>query len=314
MSAETEHRLEGLEPDNLLAFLALLGLLRTLETAGLRPRAQWAGVPLRPVLSLPEAMTREAVAERAAEGARELATDFSFLIDGARFLFTYDQLRHLITGNLALPPATARRRDLALAPFVAEGAKRVGTATQKSAFQRSPLDCLGRGKTDLAATLSDALELADSPTASDAVLRCVFTTWARRDDHRKALRWDMSDFRRHAYAAKAPTKDHARQEWGANLLAVLGSVALTSCATVTRRGIACLVIAARLEPGGDIAVSWPIWTLPASLTGIMAVLAHPELSEAEPDLRRLKSLGVSFVLRAQRMRGEYPVYSRGEAV
>ena len=33
------HRLERLEPDNLLAFLALLGLLRTLQAA----RPQWGG-------------------------------------------------------------------------------------------------------------------------------------------------------------------------------------------------------------------------------------------------------------------------------
>ena len=31
MSAAERHRLVGLEPDNLLAFLALLGLLRALE-------------------------------------------------------------------------------------------------------------------------------------------------------------------------------------------------------------------------------------------------------------------------------------------
>ena len=31
MTAAKAHRLEGLEPDNLLAFLALLGLLRALE-------------------------------------------------------------------------------------------------------------------------------------------------------------------------------------------------------------------------------------------------------------------------------------------
>ena len=38
-----DHRLNGLEPDNLLAFLALLGLLRALETARpkWRPRARW---------------------------------------------------------------------------------------------------------------------------------------------------------------------------------------------------------------------------------------------------------------------------------
>ena len=32
MTAAMQHRLEGLEPDNLLAFLALLGLLRALAT------------------------------------------------------------------------------------------------------------------------------------------------------------------------------------------------------------------------------------------------------------------------------------------
>ena len=39
MTGHTIHRLDGLEPDNLLAFIALLGLLRTLEEArpGWRP-------------------------------------------------------------------------------------------------------------------------------------------------------------------------------------------------------------------------------------------------------------------------------------
>ena len=43
MNARTTHRLDGLESDNLLAFLALLGLLRALEAADstLHPRAAW---------------------------------------------------------------------------------------------------------------------------------------------------------------------------------------------------------------------------------------------------------------------------------
>ena len=52
MTVGGTHRLDGLEPDNLLAFMALLGLLRTLEEArpGWRPRASWtvAEPPLRP--------------------------------------------------------------------------------------------------------------------------------------------------------------------------------------------------------------------------------------------------------------------------
>jgi hypothetical protein len=54
MTAAKSHRLDGLEPDNLLAFLTLLGLLRALETADvdLYPRAAWDidRPPLRPRL------------------------------------------------------------------------------------------------------------------------------------------------------------------------------------------------------------------------------------------------------------------------
>jgi hypothetical protein len=52
-SDQTRFRLDGLEPDNLLAFLALLGLLRALDTR--RPdwhsRAGWDlnQPPLRPI-------------------------------------------------------------------------------------------------------------------------------------------------------------------------------------------------------------------------------------------------------------------------
>ena len=52
------HRLAGFEPDNLLAFLALLGLLRSLESARptWRPRAAWDldRAPLRPILLFAE--------------------------------------------------------------------------------------------------------------------------------------------------------------------------------------------------------------------------------------------------------------------
>jgi hypothetical protein len=68
------HRLVGLEPDNLLAFMALLGLLRALETAepAWRPRAYWDEThhPLRPMLTLAQAKTQEEIAEAAARGVR----------------------------------------------------------------------------------------------------------------------------------------------------------------------------------------------------------------------------------------------------
>lgn len=78
MTTAVRHRLEGLEPDNLLAFLALLGLLRALEATDrdhpegelLWPRAAWDidNPPLRPVLCLARHVTPRRVAEIAAQG------------------------------------------------------------------------------------------------------------------------------------------------------------------------------------------------------------------------------------------------------
>src|SRR5437763_207464 len=67
----------GFEPDNLLAFLALLGLLRSLESARptWRPRAAWDldRAPLRPILLFAEPHAQRAVSEAAAEGVGRLA-------------------------------------------------------------------------------------------------------------------------------------------------------------------------------------------------------------------------------------------------
>jgi hypothetical protein len=69
MTAAMSHRLDGLEPDNLLAFLSLLGLLRALETADktLYPRASWDvdTPPLRPRLVLAHAASPEEVTQGA---------------------------------------------------------------------------------------------------------------------------------------------------------------------------------------------------------------------------------------------------------
>ncbi|GMG81627.1 hypothetical protein LNKW23_08400 [Paralimibaculum aggregatum] len=70
------HPLEGLEPGNLLAFMALLGLLRALEMARphWRSRSYWdvETHPWRPVLTLAGPQTQADVARAAAEGAHAL--------------------------------------------------------------------------------------------------------------------------------------------------------------------------------------------------------------------------------------------------
>ena len=79
---ERRHRLDGLTPDNLLAFLALLGLLRSLEEAApfWQPRVAWSvdAPPMRPVLSLAVGVERVIVVATAAAGLNRLAARHDF--------------------------------------------------------------------------------------------------------------------------------------------------------------------------------------------------------------------------------------------
>jgi hypothetical protein len=74
--------LPGLAADNLLAFIALLGLLHALEKAqpNWRPRARWSGRPWRAKLLLEEEVTQDRVAEAADAGINEIAANYRFVL------------------------------------------------------------------------------------------------------------------------------------------------------------------------------------------------------------------------------------------
>ena len=87
MTGHATHRLDGLEPDNLLAFMALLGLLRALEKVrpDWCPRVSWTvdEPPLRPCLRVAKPMAEDAIVEATVEGLKTLARyhDFGELSD-----------------------------------------------------------------------------------------------------------------------------------------------------------------------------------------------------------------------------------------
>ena len=54
-------------------------------------------------------------------------------------------------------------------------------------------------------------------------------------------------------------------------------------------------------PNGRIEISWPIWSRPARLAGVRAMLARNDLIADEPDTRALARLGVVGVWRAERI-------------
>jgi hypothetical protein len=219
----SHHRLEGLEPDNLLAFLALLGLLRALETArpGCHPRAAWDldRSPLRPLLVIAEPVRREEVCEAAAEGVATLvgAVDFGAASD------------------LKLPAPDARKllhrtgsewKDTAARYFADLCASLISDAAcdQESAkLDPTPLAYPSVATSNFLKNFV-ALSKAGLPEkrgrdpaypkdAADCIAQALFEPW-KRVDRPVGLRWDPDEAKRHAHQGGRRPKMRRRASMG----------------------------------------------------------------------------------------------------
>jgi hypothetical protein len=305
------HRLEGLEPDNLLAFLALLGLLRALETARSHwyPRAAWDPdhPPLRPVLILSEPAEVAAICEAAAEGARTLAVDYSFPQSA--------EADEEPQSDLNYPMATARKLLERAANDPNRRCADVWSALMCDAvgkddkIEATPLCLLfGQGHQHFLNRLA-TVPLMDAPpprgrgkkavrlSAAETLQEALFERWTHQDPT-PAFRWDPAEDVRYALRADDPSGQKSTTQHGANRLAALGLPVLT--VTPVQRGgrLTLQVLGGTLERN-EFAFCWPSWRGAASLAAIRALLSHPELARGPSALRHL---GVEEVRRARRMR------------
>ncbi len=317
MNKAASHRLPGLEPENLLGFLALLGLLRALDTA--RPvwqtRAYWdlATQPLRPVLTLVEPQTPDAVAAAAAEGA-------SILADAHRFERSDLNYPRSKAHDLLIEEQDALRSNL-LDALMSDGATR-----EDNSIRPTPLCFLfGQGHQHFLARLADIpagrlpaklakMRRPPNLNAPDFIARTLFAAWTRSDPT-DGLRWDPAEDRRYALRADDPSGDPAGMQHGANRLAAVGLPVLSG-AVVRRRGeTRFLNIGTSYGEDRGIRITWPIWTAPARLLGIRALLAHPALAGNAQQIGALAPQGVAFAYRAQRISvGKFFNVTPGERV
>jgi len=314
-AARTTHRLEGLEPDNLLAFLALLGLLRALEAAGWRPRAHWEGPPLRPVLSLPEAATEAEVAEAAAKGCAALAVDYDF--NGREKLnYTADEFRSFcLELNAVSRSAWLRRQDI-MAPLAHEAVAKPGQPSNGSAsLERSPFNCLDVAQVKFLRSLKEATHIRSNlEVVADQIAQALFAPW-RRGDRFTTFRWDPLEDRRHAYRATAPTSDPVKTEAGAIRLAAFGLSLMPGAAIRQRGRLRFMVLGSRRNMAGDIEITWPIWDMPMSRAALQALLGHPALAGDAPDISVLRGLSVIGAFRTRKIASrEYGNFTRAERV
>lgn len=312
-------RLLGLEPDNLLAFLALLGTMRCLDES--RPhwnaRVRWSGAPWRPELLLSGEVDEDTVVAALSDAAQPLAEDYDF---GGRddLKFPRAEARDLLSDAAA---SERDGRERLWSAIVSDGATKGETAVVVA----PPLcTMLGQGHQHFLKRLAmvtrgilpSSLAKAKRPpslTDPEYFREALFAPW-ERDDPTDAFRWDPAEDRRYALRDVDPSGDPATTEHGANRLAALALPLLTSFPT-GRRGSAAIATVG-FSRGGDrkTRITWPIWSSAWDLDTIVAALDHPSLHEDPPRLDRLAPLDVVAAYRSYRIEvGYYANFSLGEA-
>lgn len=287
MTTSTTLDLPGLEADNLLAFLALLGLLRALEAArpDWRPRVAWDGMPLVARLYLDPEVGAEDVVVATDTGLYALGKPYRF--DKKDITFTADEFR-----SLAEKARNDRDHGRLIAALASDGALKRGDVVE---VEPTPLCAMfGQGHQHFLTRLQKMATRCSDAKFSE-LSRALFEPWRYEDDS-DGFRWDPIEDRRYALQFGDPSKPQNKigTVCGANRLATIGFGAIASVPTAS--GLAtCGVAGARRERD----VCWPLVLVPTSLAGHVALLAHPWLGD-ERKTSALAAYGVAAVARARR--------------
>jgi hypothetical protein len=296
MTATTIHELKGLEPDNLLAFLALLGLLRALETAkpDWRPRIAWTGTPLAAQLDLAVPAKAAEIASGAEAGIKRIGKSYAVLGGKKDLKFTSDEFRVLARA------AKSEVESRVVAALASNGALK---RDEKEVEPTALCAMFGQGHQHF---LERLRELTSDGTMED-IARALFEVW-RYEDDTDGFRWDPNEDRRYAlqFGDPSESKNKIGTVKGANRLAAIGFGALASAPTAA--GLATLGSLANERRQRH--VCWPLVEVPTSLAGHLALLAHPGLGDEET-ATRLASYGVAGVARARRVQvGKFVNFAR----
>ena len=324
----TRHRLDGLEHDNLLAFLALLGTLRaigtadadTIESERLYPRATWDvdQPPLRPILCVARSVSRHELARRIADGLALVARFYDF--DGRRGL-DYPEKEGREKLEKAASSASVSNRSYAdlLAALMTDAS--VKEQNKERVLEATPLCLLfGQGHQHFLERMANVPPMEVPParrgrdahaSAADVVASALFEPWAR-EDASPSFRWDPEEDVRYALMAGNPTSPQYKPgtQHGANRLAVAGLSTLPT--SPVRRGHRIRpVVPGGMFDGRGFSFAWPVWTAPATLAAIRAMLSDPRLREPGA----LDYLGVDHVVVARRISvGKFMNFSRARVL
>jgi CRISPR-associated endonuclease/helicase Cas3 len=290
----------GLEGSNPLAFLAAVGVLRSLtDLAQRRNRPDWLGgevklswgrpgAPFGAVLHLPGSPAPEEVAAILAERLdRDLAGHPAALAVALAEGKDTTAGQQFLQMCRTVAPDRRDQADWAVAHY----SELVPDEGSQLLIVRSDY---------LRGNVRSILER----TTAEHIRRAVFARWDYADGlDNQSLHWEPSEDRRHAYQWHQPNGDPTKKRrggmLGANRLALEAwplflSVPFPKGGKLQTRGF-------QGDGARNTFWTWPVWSYPVSLNGVVSLLALPELQEPKPDPDALRAYRVFAAFRSQRI-------------
>jgi hypothetical protein len=297
----TRYNLVGLRADNLVAFMAAAGVLRTAKQIWplLSPKLSWRheNDSWRAILHIDGGVARsEFLAGLQKHLTAQSGTSALNLADDLTISF-HDF--HVTLADACNKATQDERVDVDfLASFGSDAVQSRNNGKLSGRIVDTAFRTMsGAGHQHFLGTIRTLVEDTDIEHLEAA----LFRQWQYADPLKShSLRWDPTDDVRYALQWNEPSGDPARSAsgcvWGANRLAV---EALPLFATMPTSGK--LTTTGFAETRGNTKFTWPVWDMPIDLDTLYSIVALKELQAESPDRAKLAKRGVRDVFSCRRI-------------
>lgn len=275
----SKFRLPGLRSDILLAFMALLGLLKILDAKerASKPRVDWEGNA--PSLYINSNIDEEKLLNNIVDGLGEYSKKMNFvgvknISDLKEFKKLQDSIDPDIMSVLGSSVILNKKGDGVIA---------------------NPLCMMfGSGHQNFLERLEKAVHIDNDRNRMIEIMRnALFRTWVYEESD-LAFRWDPKEYRPHALRHMDPSKERVMVVEGACRLAAVGFLSYTCVPTSKGLGtISCI----------EDEIRWPIWTGKMSLATILAVMRLPHIrmssEQKTKNAMELRQYGIKKIMSAR---------------
>lgn len=318
------HVLTGLDADNLLAFLSLLGLMHAMDT--IRPdwnaRVNWDGLPPKPVIHINNPISQQEIVSTVRKYALKYQKVYGYFRGKTSLVPTKNDINKNLSEDERISIYYEYIKDLsrledeherAIAMSTMASLARLMVKDGRYMIEDTPLKLVSANQ-EFIGTMYNLFLFANRESKFNKCLsKSLFSIWENQDK-KNSLRLSPEDDRRYAYRFYDPSPEGSRSEWGANLLASIGMTTL--CLIPGKTKFSLIGYKGKRSEGY---FTWPIWDNEISFSALISLMMHPQIVSNQPNISELKCLGVNALMRCRRYRlpsgqGDYGNVSSAEMI